>query len=200
MNPLFRFVFNWGFRLALHGLHRAGFRGWHLTVLSLVANAVCGWLILSGQYLLPGLLLLPAALFDVFDGAVARLRGEDGPKGALLDSTVDRAADAIVLGCIYFSVAEQGRTAEAALAISALVVSLLVSHVKAEGEAGGLEISEGLFTRFERYLALMVGLTYPGALIWALGILTGLGGVTVVQRAFVAWRGLAPTPTAPGAR
>jgi phosphatidylglycerophosphate synthase len=188
--PLFGSVFAWPYRFGLAGLYRAGFRPWQLTLLSLVGNAVCGVLLLTDRRFLPGILLLPAGLFDIFDGGVARLRGEESRKGALLDSVNDRVADAIVFGCLFFSLSDQGRTAEAALCLTALVVSLFVSHIRAEGEAAGLQVSGGVFQRLERYLALMVGLTAPGALLPSLAVLTGLGGVTALQRFAAAWRQL----------
>src|SRR5207237_7552131 len=98
--PLFRIVFAWPYRLGLKGLHAAGFRPWQLTGLSLVANAVIGWLILSGRLFISGLLLIAAGLLDIFDGGLARLRGEESRWGAFLDSVVDRASDIILFGCI----------------------------------------------------------------------------------------------------
>lgn len=183
-------MFAWPYRVGLAGLYRAGFRPWQLTLLSLIGNTVVGVLLLTDRRFLPGILLLPAGLFDIFDGAVARLRGEDSRKGALLDSVNDRVSDSVVFGCLFFSLADQARTTEAALCLAALVVSLLVSHIRAEGEAAGLQVSGGVFQRLERYLALMVGLTAPGALLPTLAVLTGLGGVTAAQRFLTAWRQL----------
>jgi CDP-diacylglycerol--glycerol-3-phosphate 3-phosphatidyltransferase len=165
-------------------------RAWQLTILSLLVNGVVGGLLVTGQYFLAGLLLLPAGILDIFDGGVARLRGEDSREGALLDSVNDRISDAVVFGTLLVSLVSQGRTAAAAMALSALTVSLFVSHIRAEGETAGLDMSGGLFQRLERYLALVVGLTVPGALLPVLAILTALGAVTTIQRIVLAWRGL----------
>lgn len=192
--PLFRWAFAWPYRLALAGLYRAGFRPWQLTILSLLGNVICGLLLLSDRRLLPGLLLLPAGLLDIFDGGVARLRGEESRHGALLDSSADRVADGVVLGCLFVSLAGQGRTLEAGLALGAMVVSLLVSHLRAEGEVGGLKMNEGTFQRLERYLALIIGLSVPGGLLPALVLLVGLGGFTAIQRLSAALRGLPASP------
>ena len=194
IGPLFRWLFQWPYRVALAGLYRAGFRPWHLSGLSLAMNVVCGALLLDGQRLLPGLLLLPAGLFDVFDGGVARLRGEESRKGALLDAVIDRVSDGIVFGSLYIAEATvHDNRLTAGLALAAMVVSLLVSHVRAEGEAAGLKMSEGTFQRLERYVGVIIGLTVPGALLPVLVGLTVLGVVTTVQRLMTAWRGLAPT-------
>jgi CDP-diacylglycerol--glycerol-3-phosphate 3-phosphatidyltransferase len=195
--PLFRTVFAWPYRLVLAGLLRAGFRAWHLTLLSFVGNVVVGVLLLTGRRLLPGLLLLPAGLLDIFDGAVARHRGEESRKGALLDSLTDRACEGIVFGCLFFSLAEQNQTIDAALALASMIVSLLVSHLRAESEAAGLKMAKGIFQRLERYLALIVGLIVPGALRPALALLTGLGALTALQRIGGAWQRIGMTAARP---
>jgi CDP-diacylglycerol---glycerol-3-phosphate 3-phosphatidyltransferase len=188
--PVFRVVFAWPYRIALAGLYRAGFRPWQLTLLSLVANAVCGWLIVTGRFFLPGILLLPAGLLDIFDGALARMRHEESRGGAFLDSVVDRASDLIVFGALFWALSGQGKTLQAALAVSSLLVTLSVSYLRAQAEAMGVSITEGLMQRLERYVALMVGLTAPGALLPVLILLTALGGATVAQRLWSAWRQL----------
>src|SRR5947208_6070487 len=163
--PIFRFVFAWPYRAVLLGLYRAGIRPWQLTLASFLNNVMVGWLLLTGRRFLPGILLLPAGLLDIFDGGVARLRGEDSRRGAFLDSVMDRLSDAIVLGCLFWSLSKQHNDVQAGLCMSALVISLLVSHVRAEAEALGLSLTEGVMQRLERYVALMIGLTAPGGLL-----------------------------------
>jgi phosphatidylglycerophosphate synthase len=186
-------VFLWPYRGILAALYRLGVRPWQLTLASLATNIVIGVLLLRDQRLLPGLLLIPAGLFDVFDGGVARLRGEDKRSGAFLDSVLDRVSDMILFGCLFWSLANQGHEAEAALALATMVITLMVSHVRAEAEAAGVSLSEGFFQRLERYLALMIGLIVPGALLPVLVALTVLGGVTLVQRLWSAWHRLSQT-------
>jgi phosphatidylglycerophosphate synthase len=187
---LFRQLFAWPFRVALAGLIRTGIRAWHLTMLSLLTNIVAGVLIVRGAWFVPGLLLIPSGIFDVLDGAVARQRGEASPFGAFLDSVVDRVCDAILFGAIAWSLAAQGEHTAAGLAMGALVVSLAVSHFRAEGEAHGVTMSEGFFQRLERYVALMIGLTAPGAMVPVLLVLIALGGLTAVQRFVGGYRGI----------
>jgi CDP-diacylglycerol--glycerol-3-phosphate 3-phosphatidyltransferase len=189
-----RYVFTWPYRAILAGLGKTGLKAWHLTVLGLVTNVVVGVLLLRGERLLPGLLLIPAGLLDIFDGAVARLRGEASRFGAFLDSVLDRVSDVILFGCLYWSLAGQGDDLEAALALATMVIALSVSHIRAEAEAAGVSLSEGLCQRLERYIAMMIGLTVPGALLPALAILTVLGGITIVQRGWSALVRVGPPP------
>lgn len=185
-----RWIFTWPYRAALAGLYRAGVRPWQLTLASLATNVVIGWLLVTERRLLPGALLIPAGLFDIFDGSVARLRGEDKRSGAFLDSVLDRVSDAILFSCLYWSLAAQGRRLDAGLALATLVITLVVSHIRAEAEAAGVSLSEGFFQRLERYVALVIGLIVPGALLPVLAILTALGSLTVLQRGWAAWRRL----------
>jgi CDP-diacylglycerol--glycerol-3-phosphate 3-phosphatidyltransferase len=188
--PIMGRVFAWPYRIGLAGLHRAGFRPWHLTVLSLVGNVAAGWLLLTGRRFVPAMVLIAAGLLDIFDGGVARLRGEATRWGAFLDSTLDRVADVIVFGCLFWSLAGQGRHASAALALGAMVASFMVSHLRAEAEAVGVTLTEGIVQRLERYMLLLVGLILPGALLPVLALLTALGTLTALQRARSAWRRL----------
>lgn len=180
--PLLRRIFDAPFRLALAGVYRAGVRPWHLTVLALALNVLVGWLLVRGDRLLPGILLFPAGVLDLLDGAVARLRGEESRFGAFLDSGLDRVSDAILFGCLFWSLASQGNDVAAALALATLGVSLGVSYVRAAAEARGAKLGEGLFQRLERYVALMVALIIPGAMLPALVVLFALGAVTLGQR------------------
>jgi CDP-diacylglycerol--glycerol-3-phosphate 3-phosphatidyltransferase len=186
-------VFQWPYRWALAGLYRLRFRPWQLTLLSLLTNLVVGALLLTGRRLLPGGLLLLGGLLDIFDGGIARLRGEESRKGALLDAVVDRISDGVVFGAIYIAEATvHHNRLTAGLALAGLVVSLLVSHIRAEGEAVGLRVMEGSVQRLERYAGLVIGLMVPGALLPVLAGLAILGLVTTAQRLASVWRGLPP--------
>jgi len=193
-----RWAFTWPYRVVLAGVYKAGFRPWHLTLLGLVTNVWVGASLLRGEFLLAGLLLIPAGLFDILDGAVARLRGEDSRWGAFLDSVLDRVADVILFGCLYWALAGQDLQMEAALSLLTLVIALCVSHVRAEAEAAGAELTEGYFQRLERYIAMMIGLPIPGALLPMLVVLTALGALTLAQRVWSAVVRVAAMSAGPG--
>jgi len=181
-------ILAWPYRGILAFLLWTGIYPWQLSLLSLFLNVVVGALIVSGDWLVAGLLLIVAGLCDVFDGSVARQRGLESRSGAFLDSVLDRVSDTILFACLFWALAAKGETTNAALALATLVVSLSVSHIRAEAEAVGVSLTEGLFQRLERFLALMVGLLIPGAMHAVLILLTVLGGVTLLQRGWSAVR------------
>ena len=182
-------VFAWPYRGVLAFLLWTGVRPWQLTLLSLALNVVTGVLIVTGQWFAAGSVLILAGACDVFDGSVARHRGEAHRAGAFMDSVLDRVSDMILFSCLFWRLAADGESFQAALALVTLVVSLATSHVRAEAEAAGVTLSEGLFQRLERVLALIVGLLIPGAMLPVLVILSVLGVITVAQRVTAALRG-----------
>ncbi len=182
-------VFAWPYRAILAFLLWTGIRPYQLTLLSLGLNIVVGVLIVLGDWFAAGMVLILSSICDVFDGSVARHRGEARRSGAFLDSVLDRVGDAIVFSCLFWRTAADGQTLEAVLALVTLIVSLSVSHIRAEAEAAGVALTEGLFQRLERMLALMAGLLIPGAMLPVLVLLTVLGLVTVLQRGFAALKG-----------
>jgi phosphatidylglycerophosphate synthase len=179
-------AFAWPYRAILAFLLWTGIRPWQLTVLSLVFTVVCGVLIVTGQWLVAAFVLLAAGMCDVFDGSVARHRGVQKRSGAFMDSVLDRISDMVLFSCLFWVFADRGQGRWAALSLVTLVVSLSVSHVRAEAEAVGVSLTEGLFQRLERFLALLAGLVIPGAMGPVLVVLALLGGVTVLQRAWSA--------------
>jgi CDP-diacylglycerol--glycerol-3-phosphate 3-phosphatidyltransferase len=181
-----QWIFQWPYRAILAFLIWARVRPWHLTILSVALNVLTGALIVSGDWFVAGWILLAAGLCDVFDGSVARHRGQQKRSGAFMDSVLDRVSDAILFSCLFWALAASGRRLEAGLALFTLVVSLSVSHIRAEAEAVGVELTEGLFQRLERFLALMFGLLVPGTMTPILVLLAALGAVTAIQRGWSA--------------
>jgi CDP-diacylglycerol---glycerol-3-phosphate 3-phosphatidyltransferase len=176
----------WPYRAILAFLIWTGVRPWQLTLLSPVFIVLAGWQIVEGHWLVAGFLLIVGSLLDVFDGSVARHRGEEKRSGAFMDSVLDRVSDMILFSCLFWNLAAQGEMGQAGLALLTLIVSLGVSQIRAEAEAVGISLSEGLFQRLERMLALMIGLLIPGMMFPALIVLATLGVFTVVQRGFTA--------------
>jgi CDP-diacylglycerol---glycerol-3-phosphate 3-phosphatidyltransferase len=182
-------IFAWPYRGVLAFLIWTGVRPWQLTVLSLLLTVTTGVLIVTGAWLVAGLVLLLASLCDVFDGSVARQRGEARRSGAFLDSVLDRVSDMVLFSCVFWVLVTNGQRLEGALALATLVVSLGVSQVRAEAEAVGVKLSDGFFQRLERMIAMMAGLMIPHAMLPVLVLLATLGALTVVQRVTVALRG-----------
>jgi CDP-diacylglycerol--glycerol-3-phosphate 3-phosphatidyltransferase len=127
-------------------------------------------------------------LFDMLDGAVARVTGGGTTWGAFLDSTLDRVADAAIFSGLILWLAGTGDDMPlAGLALFCLVSGALVSYAKARAEGLGLRCDVGIAERGERVLVILVaigldGLGVPYALPIGLWLLAAASAVTVVQR------------------
>jgi CDP-diacylglycerol--glycerol-3-phosphate 3-phosphatidyltransferase len=158
---------------------------WFGFVLALVAAA----LIATAHPLAGGILVLVAGFFDILDGALARRLKKTTSFGGVLDSTLDRLSEAVLLLAILLTFG--GSALIALLVFLALLCSLLVSYVRARAEGAGLECGVGIFTRAERVVVLALGLLLSGiayALIVALAIIVVFSFVTFVQRLVYVWR------------
>lgn len=196
---MMRLLFTGTYKRLLATALRLRLRPMQLTALSVVTNVVASAFLLSGARLVPALLLVLAGVFDVLDGAVARQTGRASRWGGFLDSFLDRVSDLLVLGALTLHLGRTGDDALAGLALVALVVSLGVSHVRAEGEAVGVRMTGGAMQRMERTIAVVLGLAIPGALPIALALLAALGAFTVIQRTWTAIAGAGASGGAEGA-
>ena len=168
----------------------------HLTALGFLGNLGAGVLAARGEFLAAGLLMLAASALDLLDGALARATGRATPFGAVFDSVLDRLSEAAVLGGLIFYFAQRNEREEIILCFAALMGSLLVSYVRAQAQAHGLDMRDGLFTRAERVLLLGGGLIISQVRI-ALWILAVMSFATGLHRLYIAWDRLPHSETAP---
>src|SRR5215469_9671485 len=163
------------------------------TLLGLLLYAVAAGIIASGSLRLGGVMLLFAGLFDMVDGALARIRNQKTTFGAFLDSTLDRYSEGIVLlGVILFALSihtSTVRTWIVVLAYIAALSSLMVSYARARAEGLGMSLKSGLMARPERVLVLGAGLIIGGEswLVWTLAFLAVTSTFTAVQRIVTVW-------------
>ena len=188
-----------------------GFTADALTVLGFLVSAGAAVVCATGLWLPAGLAVAFGGIFDLFDGAVARVRGTASPLGSFLDSTFDRLSDAVIyIGCIagvlgpgaasirFATLGDRGAAETLALvAIIALAASQTVSYTRARAQGIGLDAAVGIAPRAERVVLLTVGLLLQPATGWALGVaftlIALLSLITVVQR-IVHVRRLASNP------
>jgi len=147
-------------------------------------------LVVTGHLFAAGWVVLVAGFLDMMDGALARLTNQVTRFGGVLDSTLDRLAEAAVLLSILVLYARGQLVAQSLLVGIALVSSVMVSYLRARIEALGIECKVGLFTRTERVIVLALGLLlsrFDYALVIALAIIVFFSFFTVGQRLFYAW-------------
>lgn len=153
-----------------------------LTFINLALNIIAAYVIATGYFLLGGVLVLVAGLFDLLDGALARFTEQTTKFGAILDSVVDRISEAAILcGLLIWYIPQEEAGLEIVLIFVVLIGSFLISYIRARAEGLGWQCQVGLFTRAERVIVLAIGLLTNQIFI-ALCVLVVFVFITVVQR------------------
>ncbi|MEA2677664.1 MAG: CDP-diacylglycerol---glycerol-3-phosphate 3-phosphatidyltransferase [Chloroflexota bacterium] len=194
---------------------RLGFSPNALTLVGFAIAIVGAYFAARQSWLIAGLIVAFGAVFDLFDGALARATGSVSKFGAFLDSTFDRLGESVVYIGIFWGL-DVARDIEGAtsgggfLAITAMAASLMVSYVRARAEGLGFSpgtgmASVGFAPREVRMLILVVGLVLTGlvggvgtmhypneaasiAMYGSLLIITVLSLLTVIQRILFTYR------------
>lgn len=179
------------------------FIGTAISVLLAVVLIPADWLVAAA------ILIGVFSAFDMVDGTMARLSGGGTAYGATLDASCDRVTDGALFGAIamWLVYVDDAHPAHVAACLAVLVLSQVISYIKARGEAGGLKIVGGLVERPERLIVALVGLGLEGfgvphAVEVAVWLLLIGSVITVAQRLAIAARDpralvkLAPPPGA----
>jgi CDP-diacylglycerol---glycerol-3-phosphate 3-phosphatidyltransferase len=161
-----------------------------LTITGLALTSVaCAFFALAGgkDYSDPailrsgGLLALVAAIFDMLDGRVARLRGRESKFGAFLDSTMDRYSDMLLYMGLMILYARMDKTHLMVLVWVAAFGSFMTSYARARAESLVARCTVGFMERPERIVLLIIG-ALCNHMVTTLWIIAIASNVTAVQR------------------
>ena len=185
--------------LLIQPLARLGISPNLLTSIGLLVSVMAALVIAQGYLFIGGLLVMLAGIFDMFDGAMARIRNAATTFGAFLDSTLDRYSESIILfGLLWYTLqhpdlqdlpwpAPHEQMWMITFIFVSVVGSLMVSYTKARAEGLGIECKSGLLARPERVIILAIGLL-SNTSIWALAILAVFSNLTALERMISVWR------------
>jgi phosphatidylglycerophosphate synthase len=142
-----------------------------LNIVGMLFGVAAGVLYAKGFIVTGGWAVLFGGIADILDGRVARARGMASPRGAFLDSTLDRFAEFfafIGLAALYAN-----DPFALTMVVTALGGSQLVSYTRARGESQGVLCKKGVMQRAERLLLLGFASLFDPALSERLGQPTG---------------------------
>ena len=168
-----------------------------ITFIGMLLNFPVAWVLFQGPnwWLLGGFFSLFAAVFDMLDGALAKVTNRVSVFGAFFDSNLDRYGEMICLfGLLLYYTNGGGKNLDnwaAGLIFAAVAGSTMVSYSKARAEGLGLQCKVGWLPRPERVVILALGLILTPvfssisadfSLIVALWILAIGTNLTAIQR------------------
>jgi CDP-diacylglycerol---glycerol-3-phosphate 3-phosphatidyltransferase len=167
----------------VRGLTRRGVNPNSLTMAGVVITVLGAVAFFVQSPRLGGLLVLLGGLCDTIDGSLARNTGKASRFGALLDSSMDRYSEFVMLFGIggYFLMVRDYLSA--AVTFLALCGSFMVSYTRARAESLGLIAKVGIMQRPERIVFLGAGaLIHPVALQIAIWMVAVFANFTALQR------------------
>ncbi len=154
-----------------------------LTVAGLLINIYVAYLIATGNFILGGIILIIASIFDTFDGELARTTGKITKAGAFLDSIADRYAEFFILGGLGHYFISNNLNIGIIATFFSLVGAIMTSYTRARAEGIGVELNKGFFQRPERMIFLIITFLFLSHyLIYAMTIFAFVTVITVLQR------------------
>lgn len=173
-----------------HIIARTGLTPNQLTLLSLVPAVISAYFYYVSRPLWGVLFLTITLTFDVFDGALARILDRKTNFGAILDASVDRDCEFIVLFGILL-----GGLAKGWIVFFCFSGMIMASYVRARIESKGASaMSVGLMERMQKMTLIFLGsvflVVYGDSLNIALFLVGLLSHITSAQRLLYARRNL----------
>ena len=167
-----------------------------LTFTGAVISFWAAWEFGRGRFFEGGLIVILAGLFDMLDGAVARVSGSETRFGAFYDSVIDRYSDIILLQGLMVWYARQQMLGFVVLVGVVLMGAVMTSYTRARAESLIQTCKIGFMERPERIVLLIIGglANRMEAVLWVLAI---LGNWTVINRIYYTWKEL-PRPKKTG--
>lgn len=174
---------------------KIGLRPSSITGIGFIISLIAAILFSQGLFGYAGWVMVFGATFDIFDGRVARLTGQETRSGAFYDAVLDRFSEgACFLGLAYYF----RNSWVMVFVIAGLIGSMLVSYTKARGESVQVQCKIGTMQRPERIVyigvsslldpvayVIMMNWTanpFPILLIIAIIIIAVMTNYTAVQR------------------
>ncbi|MGH9256371.1 MAG: CDP-alcohol phosphatidyltransferase family protein [Vicinamibacterales bacterium] len=168
-----------------------------LTLIGVLLNVAAAWALAIDRFLVAGLFMIAANIFDFIDGKVAHLTNTVSRFGAFWDSTLDRFSDiALFLGLIYLY-ADQRRTDYVMVAALAMMFSIMTSYTRARAESLIEKCKVGFMERPERIVLFMIG-AFTDRMAAVLWVILVLSIVTVINRIHFTYLALNNRPVPAG--
>ena len=152
-----------------------------LTFVGVLISIAAGWALAEGRFMLSGVIMIAASVFDFIDGKVAQETGLTSLFGGFWDSVIDRFSDlALSLGLIVLY-ASLGRVDYVLITSITMVFATMTSYTRARAESLIKKCKVGFMERPERIVLFMIGAftNRMAAVMWVIGVLSV---VTVINR------------------
>jgi CDP-diacylglycerol--glycerol-3-phosphate 3-phosphatidyltransferase len=160
-----------------------------LTFTGVVINVLAAWALGLGRFVLAGVLMVLANIFDFIDGKVAKELQLESRFGAFWDSVMDRFSDITLFIGLIFLYSELRRTDYVIVTALAMMFSVMTSYTRARAESLIDKCKVGFMERPERIVLFMIG-AFTNRMAAVLWVILILSVATVIDRIYFTWREL----------
>jgi phosphatidylglycerophosphate synthase len=145
-----------------------------LTLIGVLINCAAGWALATGRFVLAGLIMICANIFDFIDGKVAVLTGRQSEFGAFWDSTLDRFSDLALFTGLIWLYSSRGRNDYVLITTLTLIFAIMTSYARARAESLIDKCKVGFMERPERIVLFMIGAftNRMAAVLWVILVLS----------------------------
>jgi CDP-diacylglycerol---glycerol-3-phosphate 3-phosphatidyltransferase len=164
-----------------------------LTLIGVIVNVAAAWALGLGRFVLAGVIMIVANIFDFIDGKVAYELRLQSRFGAFWDSTLDRFSDLALLTGLIFLYSKLGRTDYVMVAALALIFSIMTSYARARAESLVEKCKVGFMERPERIVLFMIG-AFTNRMAGVLWVILALSVLAVANRIYYTYLALNNLP------
>jgi CDP-diacylglycerol--glycerol-3-phosphate 3-phosphatidyltransferase len=172
-----------------------------LTLVGVLINVAAGVALAARRFVLAGVVMIVANIFDFIDGKVAHQLHLESRFGAFWDSTLDRFSDLALLTGLIFLYSKLGRSDYVLIAALTLIFSIMTSYARARAESLIERCKVGFMERPERIVLFMIG-AFTNRMAAVLWVILALSVLAVANRIYLTYLVLnqKPMPTHEGLR
>src|SRR5499427_5181665 len=187
----------WPLRAIIRACVALGIHPNTLTLIGVLINVAAACALGVNRFMLAGVIMIVANIFDFIDGKVAQITNTVSRFGAFWDSTLDRFSDiALFLGLIYLY-ATLRRTDYVMVASLAMMFSIMTSYARARAESLIEKCKVGFMERPERIVLFMIG-AFTNRMAGVLWVILILSILTVADRVYYTYLALNKLPMPEG--
>jgi CDP-diacylglycerol--glycerol-3-phosphate 3-phosphatidyltransferase len=170
-----------------------------LTLIGVVINIGAAIALASRRFLLAGVVMIAANIFDFIDGKVAHRLQLQSQFGAFWDSTLDRFSDLALLTGLIYLYSQLGRSDYVLIAALTLIFTIMTSYARARAESLVEKCKVGFMERPERIVLFMIGAftNRMAGVLWVILLLSILTVANRIYYTYLALNGL-PMPSTQG--
>jgi CDP-diacylglycerol---glycerol-3-phosphate 3-phosphatidyltransferase len=188
-------------RAIIHASVALGIHPNVLTLIGVLVNVIAAWALAVDRFVLAGVIMIVANIFDFIDGKVAQELGAVSRFGGFWDSVIDRFSDiSLFIGLIYLY-SRLGRTDYVMITALAMMFAIMTSYTRARAESLIPKCKVGFMERPERIVLFMIGAFTDrmAAVLWVILVLSILAVANRIYYTYLALNGR-PMPQRDGFR